>query len=207
MEKLCLTFLPELEPPFRTELFSDYRSKKLAAQKNALVRRRSIVSELLLRCALRDCGFDVSAALPIELGEQGKPYLRGNPCYFSLSHSSSAVLCALSDHELGADIQILSPANDGLMRRFFSPDEREYVLSSRDTAAAFTEIWCKKESYCKADGRGLAISLSSFSVLDKTIAARIYHTTAGEYHLAVCLAGDAPREIPIEHVENSALLS
>ena len=206
MEKLYLTFLPEHEPPFQPELFSDYRLKKLAAQKNALVRRRSIVSELLLRYALHDCGFDYPAALPIDPGRQGKPYLHGNPCYFSLSHSSSAVLCALSDRELGADIQILSPANDRLMRRFYTPDEREYALSSLDTAAAFTEIWCKKESCSKADGRGLSILLSSFSVLDEAIAVRIFHTTAGEYHLAVCLAGDAPREIPIEHVENSALL-
>ena len=44
-------------PAFPDGLLSAYRKEKLALQKNPSVRSRSLFSELLLRYALRDCGF------------------------------------------------------------------------------------------------------------------------------------------------------
>ncbi len=186
MLKLYYCRLPDRTPAVPMELLSAYRQEKLEKQKNEQARLRSLTAELLLRYALNDCGFSVDGPLDIGVSEQVKPFLRDGRCFFSLSHSADMVLCALCDREIGADIQIASKANDTLIRRFFAEDERDFICSAQDPDAAFSEIWTEKESYCKMDGRGLALPLGSFSVFDPRIEALLWHTTAGEYHLALC---------------------
>ena len=199
MLKVYYCRLPDSAPDVPTELLSAYRREKYEKQTNERVRLRSLISELLLRHALRDGGFAVDGPLNIVVSEQGKPFLRDGGCFFSLSHSADAVLCALCDREIGADIQIASKANDALIRRFFAEDERDYICCAQDPDAAFSEIWTEKESYCKMDGRGLALPLGSFSVFDPHIAALLWHTTAGKYHLALCSdAVKTERPEPIE---------
>lgn len=191
---------PEGEAPELAEgLLSSYRREKLAALKAPRARSESVFSELLLRRALADSGFPVEAPLDIAAGEHGKPFLPGGECFFSISHSAGAVLCAISDRETGADLQIVTRAKPPLMERFFAEEERKYVLSSEDADGAFTEIWTKKESWCKLSGFGLALPLSSFSVLDESIAPLMRHRRIGEYHLAVC--GEAARDGEIEWTE------
>ena len=179
----CL--LPEKEPALPAELISAYRKDKLKKQTNALLRLHSAAAELLLRYALHDSGYRVDGPLDIAVGRYGKPFLWNGACFFSLSHSARAILCALCDLEIGADIQIQSKAQDALLQRCLREDERSFVCGATDPNAAFTEIWAKKESFCKLDGRGLALSLGSFSVFDEAIAPLLAHKTAGEYHLAV----------------------
>ena len=57
---LYLTYLPDTEPPVPEELLSLYRREKLSRQTNGLVRRQSLLSELLLRHALRESGWLVA---------------------------------------------------------------------------------------------------------------------------------------------------
>ena len=187
------------EPEIPEGLLSAYRTQKLAAQKNPLVRRESLYSELLLRRALSDSGLAVDTPLQITAGEYGKPRLPGGEVFFNLSHSVGAILCAVSDAEIGADLQLRAKAKPPLMKRFFADEEREYVLGAADADEAFTEIWTKKESWCKLSGKGLALPLESFSVLDERIAPLLWHRRAGEYHAAVC--GEAVREGRIEWIE------
>ena len=201
MLKVYYCRLPDSAPDVPTELLSAYRREKFEKQTNERVRLRSLISELLLRHALRDGGFAVDGPLNIVVSEQGKPFLRDGGCFFSLSHSADAVLCALCDREIGADIQIASKANDALIRRFFAEDERDFICRAQDPDAAFSEIWTEKESFCKMDGRGLTLPLGSFSVFDPRIAALLWHTTAGEYHLALCsdkLNTDRPEPIELK---------
>ena len=191
MLKLYYCRLPDSAPDVPSELLSAYRREKLEKQTNERVRLRS----------LRDGGFAVDGPLNIVVSERGKPFLQGGGCFFSLSHSADAVLCALGDRNVGADIQIASKANEALIGRFFSEEERAFVRGSEDPDRAFTEIWTKKESFCKMDGRGLALPLGSFSVFDPHTAALLWHTTAGEYYLALCsdtVKTERPEVIEVE---------
>lgn len=193
------------EPSIPEGILSSYREKKLSVQKNALARCQSVFSELLLRHALRENGFMFSGPLDISVAPNGKPFLSGGECHFSLSHSAEAVLCALCDKEIGADVQISSKVQQRLIRRFFAAEEQDYILSSNDADEAFTEVWTKKESWCKRSGLGLSLSLPSFSVFEDRIAATLRHTTTGEYHITICT--DAPPErLELINVETSALL-
>ena len=195
MLKLYYTFISADLNEIPESNLSEYRREKLLKQTNPRVRSRSAVSEALLRHALLQAGFPVVGPLDLREGEYGKPYLDNEECFFSLSHSADAVFCALSDTEIGADVQIRSDAKTALIRRYFREDERLFIEQSADKDDAFTEIWAKKESRCKQDGRGLALPLNSFSVFEETVAPFLWHTVIGEYHFAVC-SETVSREMP-----------
>ena len=100
---------------------------------------------------------------PIELvmdyGERGKPYLREYPLFFNLSHSGEYVVCAVSDREIGVDIQKCFDFN--VMRtaeRFFSKEECRALAAcgtEEEGRQFFFRLWTRKEAYGKLLGKGI----------------------------------------------------
>ena len=178
---------------------SEYRLRRLEHLRPELLRRQSSGAELLLIRALRESCGEIALPLSIETGEKGKPRLPVPLPEMSLSHSGAWAACALCDRPVGLDIQELRPCREELLTRFFAPKERLYILGSKDRDAAFTELWCQKESWVKALGIGISTPLASFSVLDPALSARIWHCRRGELFFAVCvLSGDPTPECVIQ---------
>ncbi len=98
--------------------------------------------------------------------EQGKPYLDGAP-YFNVSHSGSLIQIAISDVEVGIDIEFFGNQRDWkkIMDRFFHESEKETIQSEED----FLRLWTKKEALLKCVGIGITQELSSFDVLSESI--------------------------------------
>ncbi len=105
------------------------------------------------------CGQEEPEELSYFYGTNGKPYLKNLPLYFSLSHSGSMVLCAVSSREIGADIQeIVQGAEMRTANRFFPDAERELLSGCADEAERrrlFFALWTKKEAYGKLNGQGI----------------------------------------------------
>ena len=136
--------------------------------------------ELLLQAAKELCGCEDAEIL---LSDSGKPYFVGLDIKFSVSHSGERMIAAVSDREIGADIQIKKPMRDGVARRFFTEKEQEYVFSAvslSERQDRFYEIWTKKEAYGKWKGCGLSGVLS----VDVT-SLTFYTEDDGEYALAI----------------------
>ena len=77
--------------------------------------------------------------------ETGKPYFPERPdIHFSLSHTKTHVLAAVSGCPVGADIETLRPVRGGVAGRVSTPDE----LGQFD----FFELWVLKESFIKVSG-------------------------------------------------------
>ena len=109
---------------------------------------------------MRRCFPSVPRPLDIAANENGKPYLTAVPTvHFSLSHSAAWAVCAVSDHPVGVDIQQCRSFKPNIADRFFHPDEVRYLssLSPAERENAFYILWALKESYVKADGRGLRL--------------------------------------------------
>lgn len=131
-------------------------------------------------CAADTGGFRLYSALqvmelvgrPIELvmdyGEKGKPYLREYPLFFNLSHSGEYVACAVSDREIGVDIQKCSYTNViGIAKRFFSEEEcgaLEACETGEERQQFFYRLWVRKEAYGKLLGKGI-LGVVSVSLL------------------------------------------
>lgn len=113
----------------------------------------------LLDCALKRHGLSERQA-EVFYGANGKPYLKDCNLFYNLSHSGVVAVCALSDREVGIDIQKKVKPSDALIKKVCSENETKYLLSLSETekSSAFTRLWTLKESYLKFTGEGITLS-------------------------------------------------
>ena len=97
----------------------------------------------------------------IKYGEHGKPYLEHGP-FFSISHSRRYSVLAVSESEIGIDIEMHENINQRLMERCFANDEQAFAKLSTEN---FLKIWTAKEAVLKFLGTGFFYSPKNFSVL------------------------------------------
>ncbi len=103
----------------------------------------------------------------INTGEYGKPYISNHEnIHFNLSHSNEMVLCAISDMEIGVDIEYIDPEIDlTLAKNYFHNKEYENIMNAKNKAEEFFKYWVLKESYMKYTGLGMNITLDSFEII------------------------------------------
>ncbi len=176
-------------------ILSDYRLDRLESVKSEKIRRQGIGAELLLNCAVTDVCPDISLPLDVHIGKNGKPFLPDGP-FFSLSHSGSIAACAISDAELGLDVQFLHACSEDFVKRFFTASEHEHIINADDKDYAFTMLWSLKESYLKAVGTGLNEPLNSFSIVPGEVIRffenselGFWHSVVDGFHFALCQPG------------------
>ncbi|HHQ6539132.1 TPA: 4'-phosphopantetheinyl transferase family protein [Serratia fonticola] len=128
----------------------------------------NIASNLLLSKILELYFGKPGEELTIKKNAYGKPYLTNREnVWFNLSHSGSAMALLLSCvGEVGVDIEYRTGQKDyaKIARRFFHAEEKS-ALSQLDPQSAQRRshmLWCLKEAYIKAIGKGLAQPLNSF---------------------------------------------
>ena len=100
--------------------------------------------------------------------KNGKPYAEGLDIHFSLSHSGTVAVCAISDKPVGIDVEKVRDVNMRVAQKMFTPRERYYVFSDkRKMKRRFFEIWTKKEAYVKRIGTKIW-DFQSFDVIGDT---------------------------------------
>ena len=127
-----------------------------------------VISHVLLRQVLAHfTGIDPDKLLISNL-LQGKPFIQNHQIKFNLSHSKDAVLIAISDMEMGVDMEeIKSDIDfDGIMEYAFSQSDKLFC-KMHDLPVAFTQIWTLKEAYLKTLGIGLSIKLKDIDLTGK----------------------------------------
>lgn len=142
--------------------------KKIDSYKSLINKQRSLIGEMLAYKGLEDCFQLDKEEIVFQNGEKGKPYLKdGIDKYFNITHSGEWVACAISDKEIGLDIEIVNKARLGVANRFFTNKEIEAINScktERDQDHYFYTLWTCKEAYLKYLGTGLTKPLNSFNV-------------------------------------------
>ncbi|MFA6252870.1 MAG: 4'-phosphopantetheinyl transferase superfamily protein [Patescibacteria group bacterium] len=95
--------------------------------------------------------------------EFGKPFFRKQKgYYFNFSHNDKYGVLVLGEDLVGADIEEIERINTKTKSIFVS--DRDY-FSKVDTKLSLCKLWTAKESYCKAIGCGLNISLKEVNVV------------------------------------------
>ena len=124
-------------------------------------------AELLLNRSLEQCT-DVQTPARYHRNEHGKPYLTDTPeLYVNWSHSGDYVICAISDREVGIDLQKMDrEPKENLIRKALTPEEHEDLKKAalEDQKKRFYEYWSVKESFLKALGTGFYTSLERFQI-------------------------------------------
>lgn len=97
----------------------------------------------------------------IVYNEYHKPYLKDNSLYFNISHTKDIVVIAVSDKEIGVDIQYLT-YKENVLNRVYNDKEIELA---KDNKYLFTKIWVMKEAYAKLKGQGISYNLKNIDTL------------------------------------------
>lgn len=130
--------------------------KKVALRYKFLAGRRESALAYDLLCRALHEQYSITTPPHFLIGEHGKPTLAEHPhIHFSLSHCQNAVLCAIADAPIGADIERFRPVKDTLMRYTMNEEEIEQIHSSHNPELAFTQLWTAKEAVVKLSGEGL----------------------------------------------------
>lgn len=97
----------------------------------------------------------------------GKLYFEDNKVHFNISHSGNYVVAAVSNYEIGIDVQRIQKDKHRVAEKNFLPSECEYINAMEEDVIIqqrFCEIWTMKEAYLKNIGIGLRKPLKSFEV-------------------------------------------
>ncbi len=125
-------------------------------------------------------------------GEQGKPYFADKTLpFFNVSHAGGFVVLAVSDCEVGVDIQnTRSQRETNMAERFFTEVESRAV-SEDETRETFYKLWSRKEALGKCTGEGVRpyftrnmLDLNSLENMEYTW----YEETISDCFLTVCVS-------------------
>ncbi len=144
------------------ETLSNSRKARITHYKKEDDRRRSLMATYLVQKLLNELGCE---NVTLENAKNGRPYLKGCDLFISISHSDCGVACAVSEKEIGIDIEKIKPVRDGLIDYVCTEQEREYIFSDfTKTGKEITEssvtqkfyaVWTAKEAYFKKNSSGI----------------------------------------------------
>lgn len=183
---------------------SETRKKKIDRCRFLSDRMQLLAAESLLQLAWREAGRPADA-FSYAYGRNGKPYFPDAPeLHFSLSHSGEYAMLAVSDAEIGCDIERIRHVRDGVARRILTPEEYAALPPCGEPARdeQFTRFWVAKESCFKACGEGIFAGPASVRIETEPALRAFrdgiplpYAMAWGEwdgYFYAVCRAGALP---------------
>ena len=145
------------------QYLSDF-NKHYISQVNSNQAKKRIIGILLRNYALFEQNINLNL-IDIEFNKFGKPYLSRGKFFYNISHSKKIVVCALSDNEVGIDIQFLEKMDISPIISLLHKKEQTQIHSLED----FIKLWTIKESYLKYLGTGLYKPLNSFYIENNCI--------------------------------------
>lgn len=173
---------------FQEKLYrvSPYRQQKIALLRHRKDKNRSLGAGLLLDHGLALYGLQERSA-EFEIGKWGKPSLKYHPkICFSVSHSGDYAICTIGDKPVGNDIERVKDGRLKVADRYFTTEELEwlYAAGEEERILRMFRIWTMKESFLKATGRGMSLSLKDFAIRmdEESGRARVRHSFDAKYY-------------------------
>ncbi len=145
---------------FNIDLFLNdvpaYRREKINRLKHERDKKASLCAGLLINKFFKNS--------EIKLGKYGKPFA-GNGKFFNISHSGDYVIIAVSDSEVGCDIETVKDNDfERLGKIVFHENERNILKNTSDKKEYFYQLWTRKEAFIKCLGEGFHFKISSLDL-------------------------------------------
>lgn len=166
--------------------------------------RNCLIGDVLTRFEIcRTTGLS-NKQLKFSINDYGKPFLIGNPhIHFNVSHTGCYVACSVADRPVGIDIELIKSTEQKIAERFYTADEAEYIATG-EYECRFYEVWTKKESRIKWEGKGLHKPLTSFSVFTSDECAQITYHKIFQNNQAICYVCSTKQELPAIQMMDTA---
>lgn len=187
IEAQCLPLLT----PKRRKAAEDYQDQT--------VRLRVIGAGLLLRKVL-----GVKRDGDLSQNEYGKPFLAAGGPQFSLSNAGCYAALAVTQVPVGLDIEPIKDDYPPVLRRYFLPDELEW-LDQASSGERFYTLWTRLESALKAEGTGFDGWRQRKRSLLQENGPWFIQNAVHDRHMIACTAGK-PFYLRLIHVNTDCLL-
>lgn len=159
MTKVYINSLSLCSDEYVDEIYDGVKSNFISYSKISQ-RKESRLGRVILHKALVNMGV---GKYTVEYRGGEKPVLISEKrLYFNISHSSDYVTVAVSDDEVGCDIQEIRPYNPKVAKRNYCENEQSLIENSYDKDDVFIRMWALKESILKFTGKGLSGGLSNY---------------------------------------------
>ncbi|WP_407431117.1 4'-phosphopantetheinyl transferase family protein [Methanobrevibacter sp.] len=164
MIKIAYCNIEDLDLDKGYKLVSDKRKEKIDFYRFKKDKKLSCGVYLLLQKLLKAEGITKPE---FKIGKYDKAYISNyENIYFNLSHSGKIVCCAISDKEIGVDVEYIDSEIDlNIAKNYFFNSEYENIMKSDKPYDEFFKYWVLKESYMKYTGLGFNLDLNSFEIL------------------------------------------
>ncbi|MBE5757183.1 MAG: hypothetical protein E7342_05205 [Clostridiales bacterium] len=94
--------------------------------------------------------------------EFGKLYIENNPIYFNISHSQNVVAIAISNENVGVDVEVIKDKKFSNINKNVFGNE---ILKKED----FFALWTKAESFVKYNANSILLSLKHIIIKEDKI--------------------------------------
>lgn len=199
---------------FTSEMCNQYlsllpleRQQKVQRYLREIDQKLAIISYLLLLYGLRQ-EYGITESVRWMYDTNQKPYLIDYPhIHFNISHCECAAAVAISNQEIGVDVQNVSRYDAALASSVCSTSEFELLSQSTQPDVLFIRYWALKESYLKKIGTGIIkgmkhLDFSTASTLTFSQYDCHFHLLQrSHYYLSIC---STHLSIPIHRVQPAA---
>ncbi len=168
--------------------------------KNQNAKKQALAAELLVLYIVKKFKPKNISIPPLRIaGEFGKPYFAENTDFkFNISHSGNWAVIAVSDYEIGIDIEKIGKLRTNVAKRILHENEKKefFLLDINEQQIKFYDYWVLKESIVKATGKGMNDSFSDIYIrfidekeakMDKKEFQLLLFPFQGEYKMGICI--------------------
>ena len=180
-------------------LLTPERKKAAEGYRNQTARLRVIGAGLLLRGVL-----GVRDDADLGQNEFGKPFLAAGGPQFSLSNAGHYAALAVAQIPVGLDMEQLKDEYPAILRRYFLPDELEW-LDRAPLGEQFCTLWTRLESVLKAEGTGFEGWRQRTCSLVREDGPWMIQNAVHDGHMLACAAGK-PFDLRLTNVNTDCLL-
>lgn len=189
-DQICeeeITMMKEMISPGRVQKAERYRRKT--------DRNNCIAAYALLQYGIL-LNFGLKRLPDIICTQYGKPHFKNiETIHFNLSHSTNAVCCGISNHNIGVDIQESISDYENILEMVMSDREISQIKEAKDPSQLAAKYWSLKEAYVKYLGTGLTeeIKRYDFSGRDFSDPAVYWTTKTDENHQISAVSQHRPQ--------------
>jgi len=192
-------FYTDLNSTVKDELLLDClpltMQREIVRFKSHKAMRAALWGKILLLAGLNYCGCPPTVINSYGRSKNGRPFLKGIPFDFNISHSGDLVVVVFSNDKVGVDVEQIQFLDINDFDLVFNGTERKSI---NNNLSKLFKLWTIKEAVMKADGRGFGLHPSKIEVQGAKVSVKnsgdvwYYHHISLDPRYVLTVAADKP---------------